>query len=187
MATVIIDCRDNALRGLRDPYTGEPLEFKLALGGGAPRIFSSNAASPANLFDTPQAAYQFAHTRDGVQGALGDHEPVRCPYTGAPMVMEGSDGLYSWSGGFDPTVPTTDIPKYIDTIRMRNGVLEGAPRQPAPVATVIESGSDVVPSDVDVSGISLSTEVEDAIRGIVDGPKPKKTVVGVNGRKKRTV
>lgn len=186
MATVIIDCKDNALRGIKDPYTGEKLEFKLALGGGAPRIFSSNAASPSSLYDTPQAAYRFAHTRDGVQGAVGDHEPVRCPYTGAPMIMEGSDGLYSWSGGFDPTVPTTDIAKYIDNVRTRNGVLVGEPRQPAPVASVTEAGSDVVPSDVDVSGISLTKEVEDAVRGIVDGPKAKKTVVGVNGRKKST-
>lgn len=185
MATVIIDCKDNALRGVRDPYSNEVLEFKLALGGGAPRIFSSNAVSPTTPRETSQEAYILAHTRAGVQGALGDHEAVRCPYTGKPMMLVGSEGAYRWLGGFDPTTPTTDIPAYINLVRTRDGVLQGEERSAAPFTQVVEQGSDVVPSDVDVSGLSLTKDTEDTVRAIVDGPAPKKTVVAVNGRKKK--
>lgn len=183
MPTVIIDCHDLALRGLRDPYSNEVLEFKMVLGNGKPRLFSPNATSPTLPQETSVAAYRVVHTRGGIDGALGDREIVRCPYTGEVMRPANDESGYYWIGGFDPTIPVLTATEFINKIRMRDGKLDGEPRKDPPFASVVEAGSDVVPVDVKVGELELTKDVEDTVRDIVDGPKPKKTVVGVNGRK----
>lgn len=185
MAAITVDCHDLALRGLKDPYTGEVMTFKMVLGNGAPRVYSDNAFSPTAEYDSSEKAFLAIHTRDGMAGAIADHEPVLCPYSGVPMRLVASEGSYRWVGGFDPTLPIYEAPDFINRVRQRNGELVGEPRHSVGFARVSEANVDI-PTDVNVDGVQLTADSEDAIRKIVDGPaKVKKTVVAVNGRKKQ--
>ena len=180
MATMIIDCFDNRLRGVKDPYTGKEMTFKMAIGNGKPRLFSDNAYSPSTPVKSSVTAYHNAHTRDGIVGALPDAAPVTCPYTGEVMRLESSDEGYYWSGGFDPTLPLFTADRFIEQVLQRAGT--GPTIPPIPETNVLEKNIDI-PTDVNIETPSLGNEVEDAVRDIIDGKKTKK-VVAVNGRKR---
>ena len=180
MPTMIIDCFDNRLRGVKDPYTGKEMTFKMTIGMGTPRVFSDNAYSPTTPVKSSVTAYHNAHTRDGIVGALPDSVPVTCPYTGEVMHLKSSDEGYYWEGGFDPTLPLFTSDRFIEQVLKRAG--KGPTVQPAPEAQVLEKNTDI-PTDVDVSTPSLGTDVEDTIRDIIDGKRTRKSVA-VNGRKR---
>lgn len=184
---MIIDCFDPALRHVKDPYTGKEMKFKLMLRDGLhPLLFAPDAFSPGQIFDSAQKAFDALHRRDGMYGALGPRDAVVCPYTGKPMQLMPVEGLgYRWEGGFDPTVPLYSASEFIDLVRTRNGKLEGKPRHPVPSSQVAEHGTDITATDVDVAVNEPGVAAEETVREIVDGPAPKKTVVAVDGRRKK--
>lgn len=187
MSVLTIDCHDNALRGLKDPYTGVEQTFKMILGRGQPRVFSPNAFSPRTRYAKSQDAFLAIHARGGIVGALGDREVVRCPYTGEVMRMVNDGDGFFWDGGFDPTLPIYTAEVFMNLIRMRDGKLSEDRRVKPPRTTVTENNVDI-PTDVDVNVKGPDENTEDLIRKLVDGPsktKPTTVTMTTEAPKKR--
>lgn len=182
---ITIDCFDLALRGLKDPYTGVELTFKLILsGGGAPRMFSPNAYSISTVYPTSEECLRKATARNGIEGVIELGASLKCPYTGAPLLITGNKEVgYHLLGGFDPTIPLFEAPDFIEKVTSVDGV-SAHPKRTIPYAKVISRDESEAPEIETPDALDISQDSLDVIKAIVDGPKSKKTVA-VNGRKKK--
>lgn len=105
MATVV-KCEGEAFRGLRNLYTGEPVEVEMALSGGR-AVFraAKRTYATSDEFPTYQEARAMWSRVDGVVGAKPASAPVVCAYTGRPLVpVKTASGGFRFAGGFDPNM-----------------------------------------------------------------------------------
>lgn len=120
------DCHGPTFRSLRNPYTGDAMRVKMLVApGGRVLLASVGGYSPATAkFDDPRAMYREWNRIDGVYGGRATYGEgvARCAWTGEVLrPVQGSDGKWSYAGGFDPTVfRARDEFLYYAT--MRNGV-----------------------------------------------------------------
>lgn len=105
MANRVI-CDGAAFRGLRNRYTGEPVEVEMVIAPGGRPLFhaAKRTYSTSDLFPTFEAAREAWNRRDGVSGLKGPSAPMTCAYTGAPLSpVRTPRGVYL-TGGFDPNL-----------------------------------------------------------------------------------
>lgn len=102
--STILDVTAPVFRGLKNPYTGEPLKVKMLVPkSGAPLFFAPDAYSTTKRFPTRAEMVAAWNRVDGV-GGMKDGQPFRCAYTGEPL-RPVSNGAEAWfEGGFDPTI-----------------------------------------------------------------------------------
>lgn len=133
-----VTCTGRAFRGLRDPYTGEPLVVKMvALRTGEARFFAPGAYSPRERFATRAEAHARWMTAEGIEGVRRG-QPIVCAYTGERLVPAHDAAGFYFDGGFDPRVPRSRD-EFLYYATMRGGVSRyERPGAPSRVSAVHE-------------------------------------------------
>lgn len=176
-----IKCSDPIFRGLKDPYTGLDLDVRIVLGAGAPRVYAKGAFSPNKRFSTAEEAYLAVTRRSGIDGTIPAEDGVFCPYTGARMSPIHDDLGYGWTGGADPTLPVYTSSEFARLFTGGKVVIDRVSE-----ADTTDPNLNVATPATDSGSMDLAfSEAESIVKEVVDGPKVTRTVVSVNGRRKR--
>lgn len=115
-----IECTGAAFRGLKNPYTGEPMKVMMVVRtGGDPLFFAPDTYDTGRRAHSSREAYDLWTRVDGIGGRRTD-VPPKCAYTGESLTYA-SDADGAWfNGGFNPTrLHTRD--EFLTKARMRNG------------------------------------------------------------------
>ena len=163
---MVVRCEGEAFRGLRNPYTGEPVEVEMALSGGRAMFRAAKKTyATSDEFPTYQEARAMWSRIDGVIGVKPPSAPVVCAYTGRPLVpVKTASGGYRFSGGFDPNMWA---PRDAFLAAMR-GVPHTAPmraepvvrterRRRAPIPVHTGEGVEIVKAAAEASGVKVSS------------------------------
>lgn len=141
MQEVLVTSKD--FENLVNPYTGQRMVVKMAIGfGDEPMFHSVNTYSTADLQKSTRELFNLWGRVDG-RGGLRSGKP-KCAYTGEPLAAKEIGGLYRFDGGFDPKVyRTREEFLYYATMR------DGKPVRPKPesVGRVTKPASEAKPSE----------------------------------------
>lgn len=182
---IVVD--DTVFKGLRDPYTDQPITVRVVAGrSGPPLFFSPDAFDPTVPETSPVDLFKKLSTRRGVIGVAREDAALICPYTGEVLTVRSTEtGLAYVEGGFSPSTPVPNRMDFARAIWMRGGEipeeLRGATR-PRVAARRIEPVETRPPPRTEASPEAASyveTHLAGLAAGITGAPRP--TVVPVPG------
>ena len=186
--STILDVTAPAFRGIKNPYTGEPVKVRMLVPKtGKPLFFAPDDYSVRDRYPTRREAV-FAWNRvDGV-GGMKDNQPFRCAYTGETL-RPVSNGAQAWfEGGFDPHL-LRSREEFLYYATMRDGVSKYP--KPGPAKAPVKAGPHVSGLETPPeAGTSAETEISpEALKvgeKIAEKLAPeKKTRVSMSVPKKR--
>lgn len=119
---MIIECNAPLFRGLKNPYTGQPITVKmLVTPNSEPMFFAPDTYSTAAFMATATSAVEHWNRVDGVRGLKDTSGLMKCAYTGEPLSLSRVEGKWYFVGGFNPNALTTRD-EFLYYVSMRDGV-----------------------------------------------------------------
>lgn len=143
-------------KGLRNPYTGEPMEVEMTVNPGRDPLFRSPGTySTGEVFATRDECLDAWNRKDGVAG-LRTGGPVKCAYTGAVLSFVKTTTGWRLSGGFDPHM-FHSRDEFLRLATMRDGVSDRPPPE----------------SPVRVTAVPRTARISAAQRRVAEAATPK--------------
>lgn len=141
MTEVTVTSRD--FDDVKNPYTGKTMVVKMIVGAGPDPLFHApDEFSTSSLQKTTKDLYRLWGRVDGLEG-LRNGAP-KCAYSGEPLTVRETEGMFYFEGGFDPKrFYTRDEFLYLATMR------DGKPTRskPGPSSRVTKPNDEVAPSE----------------------------------------
>ncbi len=120
---MVYACDSIQFRGLKNPYTGEPIRVSMVvMKDGTAKFYAPDTYAPSEVFRTAADAFRHWNRVNGVEGVKTD-KPVTCAYTGQPLVPRRTSDGFCYLGGFNPHL-LYDRDTFLYYMRMRDGVSE---------------------------------------------------------------
>lgn len=162
---MIVDVTAEKFRGLKNPYTGEPIVVKMLVPEhGSPMFFAPDTYSTAK--PTPSVP-ELVHAWDRVDGVGGmkDRTKLTCAYTGETLrIVETSAGFF-FEGGFNPGRLMSDE-EFLKFATMRDGKPGHVPSGTTGRVEFVEDMKPIVPTVSD--GVERTEEALKVAEGVVN-------------------